>query len=86
MKKTWFIGTFCHVSSYNFLFLVMYLKGYDGLGSKFLNRGQNSTKNAEKIAEYFCLERLRELISEKKCKPPRQSSLFGNLAPATPSH
>ena len=49
--------------------LKMHLKGYHGLGVKFLNRGQNFTKNAEKIPEYFCLERLRELISEKNANP-----------------
>ncbi len=51
------------------------LKGYEGLGSKFLNGGQNFTINAEKIADHFCHKRFRELISEKKCKPLRQSRL-----------
>ncbi len=50
------------------------LKGYDGLGSKFLNGGQNFTINAEKIKKYFCHKRLRELTIEKKCKPLRQSN------------
>jgi hypothetical protein len=59
---------------------------YGGLGSKFLNEGQNFTIDAEKITEYYCYWRLRQLIIEEKCKPPRQSRLISNLAPATPSH
>ena len=45
------------------------LKGLRGLGSIFLNGGQNFTINAEKITEHFRLKRLRELISEKNANP-----------------
>jgi hypothetical protein len=64
-----------HCGEREFLRATALLKGYDGLGSKFLNGGQNFSINAEKITDHYCYRRLRQLICEIKCKTPRQSRL-----------
>ena len=50
------------------------LKGYGGLGSKFLNGGQTYTINAENVTDHYCHRRLGQFMIEKKCKPLQQST------------
>jgi hypothetical protein len=47
------------------LYFYLCLKRLGGLGTKFLNGGQTSTINTEKITDHYCYRWLRQFICEK---------------------